>query len=115
MYCSAFALDADRFVQGWDELCIQQLLAAEAAEAAETGRPGSGPNVTSGAGGRPGVGPDVTSPPGRPSSASSRPSRVVISTYPPGYGGEGAAATLDEDPPVTLLCAQGFGSDGECL
>ncbi|KAG2425670.1 hypothetical protein HXX76_013512 [Chlamydomonas incerta] len=64
-----------RMVPGWDELCIQQLAAAEAA--AERGK-------------------------------------AVLSTYPLGYSGEGAAAACPDaaSAPATLLCARGFEPDG---
>jgi [Skp1-protein]-hydroxyproline N-acetylglucosaminyltransferase len=40
--------------------------------------------------------------------------RVVLSTYPPDYHGLGASASIPDTllAPVTLLCAQGFNSDG---
>jgi hypothetical protein len=38
--------------------------------------------------------------------------KVVLSTYPAGYSGHGAAAAVPEDVPPTLLCAQGFDEAG---
>jgi hypothetical protein len=35
-------------------------------------------------------------------------SKVVLSTYPLGYSGQGAAAQVPEQAPATLLCAKGF-------
>ncbi|KAF8072911.1 hypothetical protein HT031_000571 [Scenedesmus sp. PABB004] len=71
-----FVLQVDahmRFARHWDELCLQQLAAAQAAAGS---------------------------------------ARVSLSTYPPGYSGDGAAAAAPEDAPATLLCASGFDGDG---
>ena len=38
--------------------------------------------------------------------------RAVISTYPPGYEGEGSSAKLPTDRRPTLLCASHFGPEG---
>ncbi|GAB4817949.1 hypothetical protein N2152v2_004995 [Parachlorella kessleri] len=38
--------------------------------------------------------------------------RVVLSTYPPGYQGQGLQATLPRQPPLTVLCATHFDADG---
>lgn len=58
-----------RFINGWDELCLQQLHLAQEAAGEE---------------------------------------RVVLSTYPLGYTGDGPAAALPEEAPATLLCAKEF-------
>jgi hypothetical protein len=39
-------------------------------------------------------------------------SRVVLSTYPLGYSGQGAAAQVPEQAPTTLLCAKEFDDSG---
>ncbi|KAI7838991.1 hypothetical protein COHA_007231 [Chlorella ohadii] len=39
-------------------------------------------------------------------------SRIVLSTYPAGYQGEGPDAQLPVAPLPTVLCAEGFGADG---
>jgi len=59
--------------QGWDELCISELQAAQQAA-------------------------------GRQS--------VVLSTYPLGYEGQGAAAAVPDSGPATLLCAKEFDEAG---
>lgn len=38
--------------------------------------------------------------------------RVVLSTYPLGYCGDGAAAAIPDNASATLLCATGFNEDG---
>lgn len=38
--------------------------------------------------------------------------KAVLSTYPLGYTGEGAAASVPEDAPATLLCASRFDQQG---
>ena len=38
--------------------------------------------------------------------------RVVLSTYPLGYSGEGPAAVVPEEAPATLLCAKEFDEIG---
>lgn len=38
--------------------------------------------------------------------------RVVLSTYPPGFSGEGPAAQINSDDLPTVLCADHFGPDG---
>lgn len=61
------------FVEGWDELCLAQLAAAQDAAGH---------------------------------------ARVLLSTYPAGYSGDGPAASVPEQAPATLLCAKGFEADG---
>lgn len=62
-----------RFVQDWDTICIEQLLAA--------------------------------------GSMSSH-GKAVLSCYPVGYEGAGAAAVWPEPAPITVLCASSFADDG---
>jgi hypothetical protein len=43
---------------------------------------------------------------------SSPTEKAVLSTYPLGYTGEGAAASVPEEAPATLLCAYHFDQQG---
>jgi hypothetical protein len=38
--------------------------------------------------------------------------RAVLSAYPPGYEGAGAAAAVPEDAPATVVEASGFDAEG---
>eukprot|EP00955_Chlamydomonas_euryale_P039738 351491-Chlamydomonas_euryale.AAC.25 len=84
-------LDAHcRFAQGWDDICVRQLFAAEEIQN-ELG---------------------LTDAASRPDAATSL--KVVLSTYPSGYDGCGPAAATPDIPntPVSLLCASHFDNDG---
>lgn len=129
-----------RFVSGWDELCIQQLQQAEAATpsgkccrhlpppaaaacrlpppacaaaALRSARPaacrrplcahkclcGSGLHAASHRG--------ALTPHSQTCAG-----KVVLSTYPPGYEGEGPAADVDPGMNPTMMCAREFGPEG---
>ena len=103
-----------RFVEGWDELCVLQLAATEAAE--EHQRTDATPPCCAAA---PTSIPHALpcTPMRQPSSPPDARPRVVLSTYPQGYEGEASSVTLpsEGDRVITMLQADSFGSDGECL
>lgn len=132
-------------VPGWDELCILQLAEAEAlAERGEAGcrRATAGvrawaqatllcclegccqagvPHAASQPSSRPSVlharlSPSFPTPPQAPPDLHPNAAgKAVLSTYPLGYSGDGAAASCPDPAtaPATLLCARGFEADGE--
>ncbi|GAX76680.1 hypothetical protein CEUSTIGMA_g4126.t1 [Chlamydomonas eustigma] len=95
LYCGEeYVLQIDshmRFVEGWDVLCISQLKQAELAE-----RMKDSSFIQDSAG------------------QSQREVKVVISTYPQGYDGEGASASVPSESQAVLphMCASSFDEQG---
>jgi hypothetical protein len=115
-------LDAHtRFVDAWDVACVRELQAAEGAQAdadlrararsgdAATASSSNSSNSRNSSRRRSS---SSTAAATTPTSVGVRP-KVVLSTYPPGYSGNGpCAATPDPDhAPLPLLCASHFDDD----